>query len=30
MIIGDLTPKAALDATATTWQTTVFKNQMAQ
>lgn len=30
MIIGDLTPKAALDATANTWQTTVFKNQMAQ
>jgi len=30
MIIGDLTPQAALDATANTWQTTVFKNQMAQ
>ena len=30
MIIGDLTPQAALDATANTWQTVVFKNQMAQ
>jgi arabinogalactan oligomer/maltooligosaccharide transport system substrate-binding protein len=30
MIIGDLTPKAALDATANTWSTVVFKNQMAQ
>jgi arabinogalactan oligomer / maltooligosaccharide transport system substrate-binding protein len=29
-IIGDLTAQAALDATANTWQTTVFKNQMAQ
>jgi arabinogalactan oligomer/maltooligosaccharide transport system substrate-binding protein len=30
MIIGDLTPQAALDATANTWETTVFKNQMAR
>ena len=29
-IIGDLTAQAALDATANTWETTVFKNQMAQ
>ena len=30
MIIGDLTPQAALDATANTWETIVFKNQMAR
>ena len=29
-IIGDMTAQQALDATANTWQTVVFKNQMAQ
>jgi arabinogalactan oligomer/maltooligosaccharide transport system substrate-binding protein len=29
-IIGDMTAQQALDATANTWETTVFKNQMAQ